>query len=134
MVGMAKTATVKGPLTKGRANMAFMKPQIEYGTWVVVDGPMGTEAIPQDVCGEIPTYLSQDNDYKRCLIPDALHDYCENREAYSIQTVTGWGARYSAPGYLDCTEWKVFDTEEEAKAYLADDMDGDDLEDEGDDR
>jgi len=94
-----------------------MEPQVEYGTWVVVDGPMGTEVIPQDVCGEIPT--SQD----RCPIPDALRDYCENREAYSIGTRTGWGARYSAPGYLDCTEWTLFDTEEEAKAYLQDDMD-----------
>ena len=26
----------------------------------------------------------------------------------------------SAPGYMDCTEWAVFDTEDEALAYLED--------------
>jgi hypothetical protein len=32
----------------------------------------------------------------------------------------GWGARLSAPGYADCTEWAVHETEEEAREYLAD--------------
>lgn len=39
-------------------------------------------------------------------------------EPQSWENVTGYGARLSAPGYLDCTEWSVFDTEEEANAYL----------------
>ena len=30
----------------------------------------------------------------------------------------GYGARLSAPGYLDCTDWVVFDTREEAQQYL----------------
>jgi hypothetical protein len=36
----------------------------------------------------------------------------------SWENVKGFGARLSAPGYLDCTDWAVFDTEGEAKAYL----------------
>lgn len=32
---------------------------------------------------------------------------------------SGYGARLSAPGYTDCTDWCVSDSEEEAKAYLA---------------
>lgn len=28
-----------------------------------------------------------------------------------IRTVFGYGVRLSAPGYLDCTEWEVFETE-----------------------
>ncbi len=31
---------------------------------------------------------------------------------------TGWGAQMSAPGYMDQTEWDVFDTEQEAWDHL----------------
>jgi hypothetical protein len=31
---------------------------------------------------------------------------------------SGYGARLHAPGYLDCTEWSVFDTEDEAREHL----------------
>jgi len=31
---------------------------------------------------------------------------------------SGYGARMSAPGFLDCTDWTVFDTEEEAQRHL----------------
>lgn len=34
----------------------------------------------------------------------------------------GYGVRESAPGYLDCTEWEVFDTLKEAEAR-ADEID-----------
>ena len=36
-----------------------------------------------------------------------------------MQRIVGYGARLSAPGYLDCTDWCVFDTEQEAIDYLA---------------
>jgi len=32
--------------------------------------------------------------------------------------IEGYGARLSAPGYLDCTEWAVFDTVAQAEQYL----------------
>jgi len=35
-----------------------------------------------------------------------------------ISVAKGFGARLSAPGYLDCTEWAVFDTLEEAREYI----------------
>lgn len=38
----------------------------------------------------------------------------------------------SAPGFLDCTEWSVFDTAEEAEQYLADNYDGEEETGEGD--
>ena len=31
---------------------------------------------------------------------------------------TGWVARMTAPGYMDCTEWTAHATKEEARAYL----------------
>lgn len=43
-----------------------------------------------------------------------MHDV----ESNEVETVEGYGARMSAPGYLDCTEWAVFDSADEAEAYL----------------
>ncbi len=80
--------------------------------WVCVDGPCGTEYIPADVCGRI----SGDKD--ECFAQ--VRDYCENRECWSISEVEGYGARLSAPGYLDCTEWMVFESEAEARRELCD--------------
>ena len=36
----------------------------------------------------------------------------------NVEHKHGWGARLSAPGYLDATEWAVFDTKQEAAQYL----------------
>lgn len=121
--------------------MAFMEPQIEFGQWYEVDGPCGTEFVPAHLVGTItdnagtrhPTLdelqdfdratgalaeTEESGDSVRFPIPSALADYCENREAWRIDLVTGFGARLSAPGYLDCTEWCVFETEQEALDYL----------------
>lgn len=38
----------------------------------------------------------------------------------SMEKVTGHGARLSAPGYMDCTDWAVFPTEAEAAQHLLD--------------
>ena len=39
-------------------------------------------------------------------------------EPQEWENVKGYGARLSAPGYLDCTEWSVFKTKEIAREYL----------------
>ena len=51
-------------------------------------------------------------------IVQLLRDYLEGNRVFSVQEREGYGARLSAQGYMDCTEWAVFDTEEEARAYL----------------
>ena len=43
----------------------------------------------------------------------------------TLERKTGWLARMSAPGYMDCTNWTVHDSEEAAKEYL-EEMYGDD--------
>ena len=43
-----------------------------------------------------------------------------------LEKVTGYGACLTAPGFLDATEWTVFDTVEEAEKYL-DEMYGEEL-------
>jgi len=49
-------------------------------------------------------------------------------EGVEIESTTvSWGARLSAPGYLDCTEWSTFRTERGAMEYLAETY-GDDSE------
>ncbi len=82
--------------------------------WYVVDGPMGTENVPADLVGDID--LVKHAREARGMVPEALKDYCQNREAWTIEKVRGYGVRESAPGYLDCTEWEVFNTLREATA------------------
>jgi hypothetical protein len=35
-----------------------------------------------------------------------------------IYSKTGWLARTSAPGYLDCSDWTAFETADEAAQHL----------------
>jgi hypothetical protein len=58
-------------------------------------------------------------------------DLADEDEAEQIEQINGYGARLSAPGYLDCTEWSVYQTRAEAKAAL-DEMYGEDEADEAD--
>lgn len=110
--------------------MGFMEREITHKqAWYSVDGHMGTEYVPADLVGDIT--IPEDG-----TIPEALAEYCQNREAWSIERIEGFGARMSAPGYMDATEWTVFPTEAEAEAYLteyyADDEDEDESEDDND--
>lgn len=83
----------------------FMQPQVVHDSWYEVSTTHGTVWIPKDVIGHGDAS------------PDDLKEYCEgDYQEHSV--LCGWGARLSAPGYLDCTEWTVFDGEEEAKEFL----------------
>jgi hypothetical protein len=130
--------------------MSFMQQQVtDKQQWYMIDGPAGTDYVPADVVGCTVTVLGktryatpdeireidgtpENEDSVRQPIPASLSDYTENQEAWNIELVTGYGARLSAPGYMDCTEWAVFDTADEAEAYL-EEMYGDDDEDSDDD-
>lgn len=99
--------------------------------WVEVDGPNGTDVIPCDVCGRLPDYDETVADCPEGVDPDDYYreaafaevaDYCENSECYSISEREGYGARASAPGYMDCTEWVVCDTAAEAKRIVCDEQ------------
>ena len=98
--------------------MAFMEPEIVLGKWLEVEGNVGTEFIDADLVGEIEPYQGP-----AIPIPADLSDYCENRTVTEIKVIEGWGARLSAPGYLDCTPWCVFETEQEAQEYLDEQID-----------
>lgn len=83
--------------------MSFMERQIVFGDWYECETNNGTCYVPSDLCEGTP---------------EGVLMYCEAREVYEVMPRKGFGARLSAPGYMDRTEWSVFDTEEEAEAYL----------------
>lgn len=89
--------------------MGFMQPQADHFTMLVIETSAGTEAVPRDIVG--PT-----------RDPADLVDYLEGEaeEEAEIEEQTGWWARLSAPGYLDCTSWDgPHATEEDALKALA---------------
>ncbi len=93
--------------------MSFMKKELTaLSRWIEIDGPCGIEAVPFDV-----VFPSQSKKTEHPKFAD-VENYTENTEAYSITVRDGYGARLSAPGYMDCTPWSVFDTAGEAEAYL----------------
>lgn len=108
--------------------MAFMQPQIVKQRWLMIDGPNGTEYIPAELVREPHLGgFSEDkrdefmacDEYNQFIFAHAK-DYCENHKAYSLEFIEGYGARFSAPGYLDATDWTIFDTEAEAVKHLLD--------------
>ena len=78
-----------------------MEPQITgKERWAQVETNCGTEFVPLEQLG---ITLAAD-----------LRDYLEGNRVFSVQQREGYGARLFAPGYLDCTDWAVFDTEDES--------------------
>lgn len=83
--------------------MAFMQPQFTEDTlWWEVDGNCGVLTLPCSLFSKEDTI--------------SLYDGAP----MEVEQISGIGARLSAPGYMDCTEWAVFDTMEEARAYMRD--------------
>ena len=48
--------------------------------------------------------------------PDSLAKELGDDLVGSIGVTAGYGVRRSAPGYLDCTPWDVYDDEDDAQA------------------
>lgn len=115
--------------------MAFMEQQITTKRrWLEIDGTCGITAVDMDdlTAEEQAIAESVEGDESAELDELQAHfgEYYEG-DVQSVSVREGYGARLSAPGYLDCTEWTVFDTEKEAQAYL-DETYGDDDEEEED--
>jgi len=100
----------------------FMQRQVTGNeNWLQVETTQGTEFIRiADTSlfvrnSQTLTHPMSDEDKDATI--EKIRPYVEGKPQ-SWENIKGYGARLSAPGYLDCTEWTVFDTEEEAKAYL----------------
>jgi len=111
--------------------MPFMEKEIVFGDWVELDGPMGTEWIPRDIVDLSDEELAYDGEVADLDdVCPYLMDLAGQGRVYSIDVVEGWGARMTAPGYLDATEWSVFETEDEAEEFL-DEFYGEEVDEEG---
>jgi hypothetical protein len=95
---------------------AFMRSDIQETQWYDVETSIGTECVPIEACGIVTD-------------PRDLQDYCEgdinfDEDLTAAEQVpelkSGFIARLSAPGYMDCTDWSSHDTAEEAAQYLID--------------
>jgi len=84
-----------------------MNKQVRYDRWVIIETTNGIVAIPQDCIGKQSTFTASD-----------VSDYIDGA-FISAEVFDGYGARLSMPGYLDCTEWTVFETEEQAMHHLS---------------
>jgi hypothetical protein len=90
---------------------SFLRPSIEHGEYFQVNTSAGTEVVPADV-------LSLRVEAVQASV---LRDYLEGAPDDPdeiIERKTGWLARLSAPGYLDCTAWTAHASEGAARAYL----------------
>ena len=88
----------------------FMKPEILFGDWIVVDDRYGEQV------GCYPASMFNADEVNKLHSSDPLvHDV--------FTVVEKYGVRLSAPGYLDCTEWTLCATAAEAKEYLVDTFD-----------
>lgn len=98
--------------------MSFMEKQITGNVrWLRVETTHGTEFVSVFDSGlDWPNSGTLRGEALQDAITQ-LQDYTDG-EPESWENIKGFGARLSAPGYLDCTEWTVFDTETEAREYL----------------
>ncbi|MEK6832731.1 MAG: hypothetical protein AABY32_01675 [Nanoarchaeota archaeon] len=107
-----------------------MEKQVEYGTWIEVNTNCGISFFPADLLDNKDIIYLKNNpdvdDIPNQLI-DKIKQYIEGNEIWTVEVTDGYGARLSAPGYMDCTEWSVFETEQEAIDYI-DEFYGDDEE------
>lgn len=114
--------------------MGFMQRQVQHGKWLEVDTRNGMDIVPHDLVGDLPGLTQPGDELEwehvggedRATILNAVSLYVGSisLDQHSdsgivwLRLKEGWGARLSAPGFMDCTEWAIFDSEQEAKDYL----------------
>ena len=98
--------------------MSFMMPEVtDKIYWLRVDGN-SIEYIPEDLIDirRIRKLLKIEDSEALDLVIEhiiwpAIKDYVSAHnpaEIDSLEVITGYGVRLSAPGYLDCTDWEVY--------------------------
>jgi hypothetical protein len=102
----------------------FMQRQVTgLENWLKVETTPGMEFVPSGQLGlfvrnsECPSQPLEADEY--AFYEKQIRPYVEGT-IQSWENIKGYGARLSTPGYLDCTPFVVFDTQEEAEQYLTD--------------
>jgi hypothetical protein len=103
-----------------------MTPQVRYDSWLIVSSELGDEVVPCSLvgCGAHSCVVTEDDDTFDELFSLA-NSFVQGCHITQFEIRDGWGARLTMPGYLDCTEWTIFRTKEEAEEYLKDLQEGD---------
>lgn len=97
--------------------MAFMQKQITAKqTWLRVETTQGTFFVDGGLHLNVSN-CPADEVENNPIWASTVRQHVEG-EPQSWEWIKGYGARLSAPGYLDCTEWTVFQTQAEAEQYL----------------
>lgn len=110
--------------------MSFMEPEVTSEMeWYECETSEGADFLPAELVGyvgldEAGDVIDEDSASWQAAVR-AVRPYLEGGRVYEVRLVRGYGARFSAPGYLDCTPWAVFDSESEAIAYLAEQVEDD---------
>jgi hypothetical protein len=87
-----------------------METETMFAEWIVIDGVYGVSVYPED-------YFSEGEALADYLGTDRLAENIGKVE--ECETVKGWCARLSMPGYLDCTEWfGPFTSEQSAADHI----------------
>ena len=89
--------------------MSHMRLQVIQGDWIEINGRDGTEWIEADLAPLRPGHSLPTH--------GQLAQYVQGSLRGAVITMRrGWyGARYSAPGYMDRTDWIVCRTEAQAR-------------------
>jgi hypothetical protein len=91
--------------------MAFMQPQItSKARWLKGEAKDGG------------TYFAPDDVFSKKEFAREVLGYTDGEwsgVAVEVETVVGWGVRRSAPGFMDCTDWEVFTSHDEALERFA---------------
>lgn len=108
--------------------MPFMRPEILTCDYWLIDTDQGGQIIPCDVCdpddriGPDDTHAKDESDDERIdRLEDEFRDYMEGHRLITAERCHGVIGRLSASGYLDCTDWSAYDSEEAAIAELVED-------------
>lgn len=91
--------------------MAFMQPEVtEKQEWAEVETTAGIWWVPFDVLSKSEAESARRGDFEPLL------KYTEGNAVYLDQSgiKKGYGVRLSAPGYMDATDWEVYDNKKEA--------------------
>ncbi|MCP4897840.1 MAG: hypothetical protein GY906_12780 [bacterium] len=105
----------------------FMEPEVTgIDLWLILETAEGTQYIPLDSVGHaLDVETNPDGTVGETAWDDLTEAdrYVIDRnygmtQVYTIEIALGAGARLSASGYTDCTDWFVCDTEAEAESEL----------------
>lgn len=77
--------------------MSHMLPDIQFGLFDIIETKNGTEIVPAGTYSEAEILKLIDN-------PN-IHELLIATHNGSYNQVEGWFVRFSAPGYMDCTDW-----------------------------